>query len=419
MLDLNELQEHILAIEKGDDTSRRQTLQALKHVERSDWAAAPVAVAQSLVAALQQQLQSGMKPPWIHKEIAIILGNMAPRSKPALPQLIQLLHDGIPDPVRETAAKALGHFGKDAKDAVDQLVVLSGGRTALAVHAVRALGEIGVADPGVRAALVNLWLAPSQSQNGQGQVAIALCKLKIDAKGLLGFLTTSVVANQDHAVRKSAAEALAWRNKNDVDVVPALLTAALNDRNEEVRQIAQTGLNQLQLSHEKAIQLCAKQLKDSSHAEAALRKSGQLAVPALTKALESEESTVRIKATQILAYLGEVALEAVPALTKALHDRDSDIRLAAAKGVWNITKKADLVVPVLVHLLEEKRAPDLDGNESRRRFLQTVIEALWRIGPPAAAALPALKDKTKDPNRMISESARNAIGRIVPTAATK
>ena len=48
---------------------------------------------------------------------------------------------------------------------------------------------------------------------------------------------------------------------------------------------AEAGLAQLGLAQEKAIRVCAKQLKDSSYAEAALRHSGQPAVPSLIDAL--------------------------------------------------------------------------------------------------------------------------------------
>jgi HEAT repeat protein len=169
-----------------------------------------------------------------------------------------------------------------------------------------------------------------------------------------------------------------------------LLTAALNDKDEKVREVAEAGLAQLHLSHEKAIHLCLKQLKDSCYAETALRNSGQLAVSALIKALGTKDSGTREKAARTLGCLGESAAEAIPALTLALHDKDLDVRLAAAKGLWNITKNAEVVVPVLVGLLEENGAVASDAGELRRRYLQTVIEALWRMGPAAKGAIPAL-----------------------------
>jgi hypothetical protein len=96
-----------------------------------------------------------------------------------------------------------------------------------------------------------------------------------------------------------------------------------------------------------------------------------------------------------------------------------EVRLAAAKSLWNITKKPELIVPVLIDLLEAKWSTALDATEARRRFLQTVIEALRRVGPPAKAAVPALTSKSKDKNRLISESAICALREIAPAVAEK
>ena len=137
-------------------------------------------------------------------------------------------------------------------------------------------------------------------------------------------------------------------NIKEVDVVPALITSALKDKDEEIRQLAGAGLTQLQLSPEQAMHLCAKQLQDSAYAEAALRQGGPLAVPALVGALATEKAIFVEKASRTLGSLGEVAVAAVPALTRALQVRDVDVRLAVAKALWNVTKDAQLVVPVLV-----------------------------------------------------------------------
>jgi HEAT repeat protein len=420
MLDIRQLHKDILALDDGDDTLRRQALQSLRHHDEQEWATAPIDVSHSLVKALRDKLLNGRKQPFAQKEVATILGNMGTRSKSALPQLIELLREGVPDPVRQAAVTALGKIGKEARVAVDQLVqLLANSRPALSSQAIHALGSIGCADDGVRSVLVDLWLSPLQLQSGKAQVALALCKLHIAAQNLLGTVTRTLMADQDACLRKAAAEALAWCSKNETDVVPALLTASLSDTNEEVREMAQAGLDQMRLSHEKAIRLCCRQLGDSSYAEAALRKSGQLAVPALIEALGTEEPAIRVKAARTLGCLGELATAAAPALTTALRDKDLDVRLAAVKALWNITKTADVVVPALVDLLKVKRAADLEAAETRRRFLQTVMEALRRIGPPATAAVSALTAMTKDNNRHIRESALNALQKIAPTVANK
>ena len=244
------------------------------------------------------------------------------------------------------------------------------------------------------------------------EVALALCKLGIEAAGLLQILTHTLVTSREMPHRKVAAQALAWCGKTAPDVAPALLTAALKEKDDDVRQTAEASLLQLGLSHEKAIQLCARQLKDSAIAEPALKLSGLLAVPCLLEALGATEPNIREKAVRILGSLGEVAVGAVPKITSVLHDSNLEVRLAAAKSLWNITKKAELAVPALVALLRHKQTFADDSGETRRRFLQTVMEALQRIGPAAKASIPALNEKAKDENRFVSESARAALKEI-------
>ncbi len=418
MLDIPQLQQHLLALDGSDDTVKREALQSLRQHGEQEWATAPTEAIDALLTALTGLRPNGIKHPSAQKEAATILGNMGPRSKSAVPRLIEWLHEGVPDSVREAAAAALGKIGKEARAAVDRLVQLLGdSRPALAAQAARALGSIGCADSRVRSGLINLWPSRLQLRGGDAQVAIALCKLHIAAPNLLGAVTRTLVVDQEVCLRKAAAEALAWCGKNETDVVPALLTATLSDTNEEVRQAAQAGLDHMRLSHEKAIRLCSRQLGDSAYAEAALRKSGEPAVPALMEALGTDEPATRVKAARTLGCLGEVAAAAAPALTAALQDDDPEVRLAAAKGLWSVTKKAGAVVPALVALLEVEGAADGEDGETRRRFLQTVLEALGRIGPAATAAVSALTAISKDTNRHIRESAAVALQQIRPAVA--
>ena len=391
MLDLQQMHQHILAWDSGNDASRRRTLQSLKNLEEKDWAGVPVKEVHALVESLRQHLQSDIRQAFMRQEVVTILGNIGRRSEPTVPILIELLDEGNPDGIREAAATGLAKIGAEGK----------------------------AADLKVRAALIKLWLSPGNTQSSLVRIGKTLCKLRIDATGLVRFLTSILAANPETSLRTAAAEALAWCNKNEPDVVPALLSAALNDRHEEVRQRAQASLDQLRLPHKKAIQLCVKQLNESPYAEMALRKSGQVAVPALIGALRGQEPGTREKAVRILSSLGELAAAAVPALINTLHDRDFELRLAAAKSLWNITKKADVVVPVLVALLEKDWAALQVADETRRRFLQTVMEALQRIGPPADAAVSALTVKAKDKNRLVSESAVRALNVIAPAMMLK
>ncbi len=424
MLDQGYLRQRLQAIKSGNETSRRDAIQALKTHERPEWDALANEAVRSVVELLRHQIprsqENGTKPPLFRQEVVTILGNIGPRADAALPQLIELLSDGVPDGIREATATALGKIGKEARVGVDQLIAIlhSSCRIALADRVARALGDIGCADQRVKTALTNLWLYPVHSHSNQVQIAIALCKLRIDARGLLKYLTATLVGSRDTSLRKSAAEALAWCSKADIDVVPAL-TAALHDEDEDVQKLAQNAMNNMRLTPAKAIQLCAQQLKEATHAETALRRCGQASVPALIEALDSKESLAREKASRTLGSIGELAMEAAPALAEVLEDKQLEVRLAAAKGLWNISKNADAVVPVLADLLASKTFPNPDAPDARRVFFQSVIEALCRIGPHAKAAISALTRKTKDENRLIRESAQRALREIGPALPKK
>jgi HEAT repeat protein len=425
MLDLPQLNKHIKALNNGDENIRRETTRTLKQIEVAAWESASTEVIDTLVETLCQQLPKNREGsvkmlPVYRQEVVTILGNIGVRAEAAIPQLIEFLEEGVVHGLREAAITALGNIGKAAKPAVEKLLAIleSERRATLAPRVARTLGCIGYSDEKVRAALVSLWLIPVQCQNSRVQAGIALCKLRLDAPGLLPNLTSTLVANPNVTLRKAAAEALAWRSKNDPDVVPAI-TAALHDLDEEVRQMAEAGLEQMRLTQAKAIQICAKQLKDSLHAETALKRCGLPSVPALTAALSAEEASTREKAAKTLGAIGEVAIEAAPALAKVLRDSHTEVRLAAAKALWNISKAADAVVPVLAALLTGKWPSNPEASEARRRFLQTVIEALSRIGPPAKAAIPALLAMSKDDNRLIRESALRTLKEIDPAAAAK
>ena len=114
---------------------------------------------------------------------------------------MELLEPGTSDGIREAAATALGKIGKESKVAVDKLIQVLGPdcRVPLAARVARALGDIGCADHRVRSALTNLWLLPMDDQNSRMLIAIALCKLKIDARGLLPHITKTLMANPQNS----------------------------------------------------------------------------------------------------------------------------------------------------------------------------------------------------------------------------
>src|SRR5262249_11958293 len=136
-------------------------------------------------------------PPHFRQDVATVLGNIGPRSAPAVPQLAELLKKGQGEAVREAAALALGKLGKKARGAVTDLiqVLQSDCKGTLASRVAWALGAIGCADDDVRSALTTLWLSPGEAS--KGQAAVALCRIGCDAPGLLPYLTSTVGAHRD------------------------------------------------------------------------------------------------------------------------------------------------------------------------------------------------------------------------------
>src|SRR5262249_9513336 len=159
-------------------------------------------VLHSLVESLRQELVGMTKQAanrhTYRQEVATALGSLGPASRLAIPELVGLLQEGVPDHARTAAATALVKIGLDGREHADQRV---------------------------RSALVAFWLAPGHAKHVHVRIAYALARLKIDAAGLSGFLTSTVVAGEEIALRTAAAEALGWCGQQEVGVVPALLTA--------------------------------------------------------------------------------------------------------------------------------------------------------------------------------------------------
>jgi hypothetical protein len=114
----------------------------------------------------------------------------------------------------------------------------------------------------------------------------------------------------------------------------------------------------------------------SAAAATVLREAGEVALPVVVGLLASEQRDDWQTALRALAALGPAARSAVPTLLAFLADDER-----AVEVVWTLGQIGTAeVVPHLVRLL--------DRGEVLRR---AVMEALGRIGPPARAAVPALR----------------------------
>jgi HEAT repeat protein len=111
------------------------------------------------------------------------------------------------------------------------------------------------------------------------------------------------------------------------------------------------------------------------------------AIPELITAAEDKDRSVRRFALSTLADSGPRARQAAAAAAKALNDEDVGVRVNAAELLWKATGEHKAAVPVLVAAV-----PDPAATER-------AAEILAAIGPPAVAAIPALKKEltTRDP----------------------
>ncbi len=423
---MNRMKKHIDALNSNHDATRWEAVRTLKAFEKDHWTTLPNSEIRTLVDTLCEQLPRRSEaggarlPTHLRRDVAFTLGKIGDRAIESVPSLVDLLSEDEPEGIREAAASALGDLGPTAKSAVPAiLAVLNPScKVPLAVRAACALGEIGVSDAKVRHALIDLWRSTMARPITQIQIAAALCKLKVEAPGLLASLAAGAVQGPNASHRVSACQALGFCSKNDAGVLPAL-TAAAHDEDEGVRAAANASIDRIGVNMAKAVQACIKQLKDCPHSVTALRRTGAMGVKGLIKALEDSEPNVRESSAKILSSLGELAQGAAPALSKLLRDKCSDVRLSAAKALWNITKQPDAVVPTLAGLLTSKMTPDTDDVEVRRRFMQSVIEALGRMGPAADQAVPSLMKVTRDSNRLVRESAVRTLQQIKPTIGVK
>lgn len=110
--------------------------------------------------------------------------------------------------------------------------------------------------------------------------------------------------------------------------------------------------------------------------------------------------TGRAMAFQRLQELGPDAKRAVPALTKALDHEDSYVRIQSAYTLWKIGRQAK-AIPLL--------SKALANTEIEPRERAMAASALGEIGPSAKVALPGLRKATKAQEARVRVSAAWAL----------
>ena len=231
--------------------------------------------------------------------------------------------------------------------------------------------------------------------NTKTDVASAVKALKTDDPNAL-----MKVANELGFMRTDAAEA-----------VPALVEA-LEDSYEPMRRNAIYALGAIgkpaveplidALDSEKEafemepiLHIC-----DAAHGLAATSAS---AVPPLISALEDERENVRASAAYALGEMGPTAAEAIDGLVSLLTDESEEVRRHATSALGMIKVPVSKTVPALVKVLEDREDTDL-------AFF--AAQALARIGPDAADAVPALGEALMSESAYVRGFSSEALSRI-------
>ncbi len=275
----------------------------------------------------------------------LVIGEIGPKAKAAVPALTKLLDHAAPD-VHQEAILSLAAIGAASAPAAGRLVgalddpLLRDAATYALVH----IGKVSAdAEAKIR--------ANAKADNAMTKVVSTWALAKLHPK--------------DKTLQKEAAE---------------VLVEGLTSDREPVRSAAARAISDIRPGPKVMVPLLEKALENAKpevvqHALDALAGVGAAAVPRLVEALKYEKARSRV--AYILGQIGPQAEAAVTALAGLLNDADPETRREAAIALAKIGPAAKQAVPALIEAMEARRE-------------HGPIYALGGIGPAAAAAKPAL-----------------------------
>jgi HEAT repeat protein len=328
----------------------------------------------SLVKVLEGKAPAG------RKEAAEILQWMRlsePDTKQVLAALIVALQDRDED-LRWAARRALVAIGKPAL--VPVIGVLEGKGSNGRAEAAAILQELRLSEPEAKRAVAPLIVAlQDRDENLRNTARRALVSLGRPALApLIGLLQSKSPQSRGEAAAMLQEIRL---SEPDVKKAVAALIAALDDRDEEVRNAVRHSLSEI----------------------------GPPALAAVISVLEGKKSQLRKEAAAVLAWMRLDAADqkkVVTALIAALDDKDEDIRIAMTSTLTQVGTPA---VSALIGVLEK--------GSLKARIAATL--ALGGMNQKAKAAVPALLKAFEDEDDGLSYSALQALKLIDPKAARR
>jgi HEAT repeat protein len=329
----------------------------------------------------------------VRAEAVTSLGEMGAPAGTAIPEIAALLKDSSPQ-VRATAARALGKFGPQAKGTVTELADRSTDQDKrVQVEALRALRAIGPDETCVKPLLAALrdsdaavhqlaqetlstmrpnkkWVPALRTglRDANPRIAAyaagALAGLGKDAAEATPDFCQAL-SNEDAAVRRGAAEALAG-------LVPAAGTVAglfiaLDDDSGDVAKAAERGLH-------------------------LLSKLSASEVDHVSRALKSKRARVRLFALGLVEKLGPEAKSVSRDLVALITDGDEAVRQQAIAVLVTVAPRSGELPKAIAEMLDRAVA-------SRSRLVaKEHLATLAKLGPNAEPAVPNIIRLLDDEN---------------------
>jgi HEAT repeat protein len=328
--------------------------------------------------------------PWFtRRQAALTLGRFGERAAKVVPDLIHLLDEPWTQP--ETAAplwalKALSFFGTEAKTAAPKVVELFEDRRQpflFRLMATETLGRIGGSDPAAIPALIHAAgdarLSDDEQQSLDLRVAV-IESLELPAPPDALPVLIDAAENPAERVRRAAIKTIGTLGSSGRPAIEALATRVLFDESPLLQEAAGRALVQI----------------------------GPEAVPALQQLTEWEEPAVRLIALNSLGSLGTVARPAADAVKARFDDDDPAVAVAALRADWQITKRPETVLPLLLARLSS------DNRNERKLASETLI----LMGAAAATLRPQLERLSATGSPEEQSAARHVLNRL-PDADAK
>ncbi len=325
------------------------------------------------VPALKEALKDDKAAFWA----LIILRDIGPAAKDAIPGIITKLTDKKPE-IRREAVLTLGAMGEAANPAVPQIAALLSDEHA-AIAATFVLGELGQ--------------VPKEAE----------ATVRANAKSDNAMLSTTSlwaltrVHPEDKELRRETSEKLIDR---------------LKDKNEFVRAAAARALAALPPAPEITVPIWEKAMKDAD--ESTMRNAleawaamGSRAVPRLITALKYEK--IRVDVIYALGRIGPAAAPATVELAKYVQDKSSRVANEAIIALGDIGPGAKDAVPALTNVLQQ--LDDRDMTFAPAAF------ALGKIGSAAVSADSALLKQLESKDDRVRVLSAWALAQIDPKSA--